>query len=73
MEQIRLIDPAKLTQARGLRTRADVASEVGVSTQFIAMLEKGERGASDALLFKLCKLYGVDVTALLHENFLRAA
>lgn len=73
MSNVRLIDPAKLTKARGLRPRSDVADKVGVSQQYISMLEKGERAPSDSVLYELCKLYGVKVTDLLSENFLHAA
>lgn len=73
MEKPLLIDPQKLKQARGLRTLSAAARGVGISPTHLMYLERGEREPSSFVLSKLCKLYGVKVTALISENFLVAA
>lgn len=56
------IDYAKLLKARGHRRAADVARAVGISRQYLNLIEKGERTPNSSILTKLCWLYDLQLT-----------
>jgi len=62
------INTEALQQARGLRSRSDVAKEVGVTRQQIWQYEAGKTVPSVAVLIKLANLYGVGVEKLIHQK-----
>lgn len=69
-----LIDIEKLQKARGLRGLSAVAREVGVSYQYMWMLETGKRVPSLQVLARLCDIYGIGIADLLvDQKKLRAA
>lgn len=58
------ISPAKLRDARGSRTQEFVADHVGVSRQYLSMIENGRCTPGGNLLIKLCELYDVALSDL---------
>lgn len=54
----------RLIEARGERSRSEVAAMVGVSTSAIAMYETGQRVPRDDIKVKLADCYGTTVQAL---------
>jgi transcriptional regulator with XRE-family HTH domain len=69
-------DPAKLKAARGGRGMRECAELLGITNQYLWQLEKGLRGMDDALLARLCTLYGVrpaDLLSTQAQRFLTAA
>lgn len=66
------IDPAKLREARGERKAAQIAATLGISKQYLSMIELGRRSVPSDVLVKMCSLYDVrDIFALTNraENF----
>lgn len=59
-------DNASLIRARGDRKRSVIAAALGVSTKQIERVESGESG-SLTLVEALCRLYGLDVKAIVSE------
>ncbi|MCI0337144.1 MAG: helix-turn-helix transcriptional regulator [Acidobacteria bacterium] len=70
------IDPAKLKAARGGRSPSETARQLGISYQYLHMIEAGKRDVPSEVLVKMCKLYGIekifDITKE-PENILAAA
>lgn len=52
------IDGAKLKRARGTRKPSEVASEVGITRQYLWQIEAGRAVPSGSILARLCWLYG---------------
>lgn len=44
--------------------QCEVAKKVGVSNNYITMIENGIRNPGDTLKQKLCRLYGIDMNTL---------
>lgn len=42
----------------------DVAETIGVTSNYVMMIESGIRTPSDKLKHKLCELYGIDMNTL---------
>lgn len=57
------IDPEALKRARGARSLAEVARQIGKSRQHIWNYENGVLPPSDVLA-RLCELYGVEISQL---------
>lgn len=53
------IDSAKLRTARGNRPLREVAQQVGISYQYLNMIELGNRRVPSNVLVKLLILYGM--------------
>ena len=53
------IAPAKLKAARGERSPAETARKLGISRQYLNMIENGKRGVPSGVLIKMCQLYQV--------------
>lgn len=53
------IAPEKLKAARGSRPPSEVARKLGISYQFLNMIENGRRNVSAVVLVNMCKLYDV--------------
>lgn len=51
----------RLRQLRGIRTRAGVARELGISYSALAFYENGQRNPSPGVRKKLASYYGVPV------------
>jgi len=62
------ISPEKLREARGNRTQEFVAEAVGVSRQYLSMIENGVCVPGGSLLIKLCSLYDVEFSDLIQSN-----
>lgn len=58
------ISPDKLREARGNRTQEFVAEAVGVTRQYLSMIENGYCTPGGKLLIKLCALYDVNLADL---------
>jgi predicted transcriptional regulator len=58
------IDPAKLRAARGDRSIASVAREIGISRQQLWNYENDLAAVSANVIARLCHLYGVQITDL---------
>ena len=56
--------PERLVQARGLRRRADVAAEVGISVSALSMYETGARVPRDEIKIRLADCYHTSVQEL---------
>ena len=56
------IDFSKLREARGSRTILSVAQAVGISRQYLWLIEKGTRTPRGDVLAKLCWLYGLELS-----------
>ena len=54
----------KLIELRGNRSRAAVASDVGISESALAMYEAGQRNPRDDVKLSLANYYGVSVAFL---------
>lgn len=54
----------KLEELRGNRSRAVVASDVGISESALAMYEAGQRNPRDDVKLALANYYGVSVASL---------
>jgi hypothetical protein len=70
------ISPAKLRGARGTRSPGEVARMLGISYQYLHMIESGKRNVPSSVLVKMCKLYAIENILELtddSEKFLRAA
>jgi transcriptional regulator with XRE-family HTH domain len=68
------IDPATLRAARGDRSPSEIARQLGISYQYLWMIESGKRGISGDILARMCLLYGVTIEDLFQgQNFLPAA
>lgn len=52
------IDATKLRAARGGRPLGEVASKLGISNQYLSMIELGNRRIPSNVLVKLLILYG---------------
>lgn len=66
------IAPAKLRAARGERSPMETARKLGISRQYLNMIENGKRSVPSGVLVKMCHLYQVrDVLALTNagDNF----
>lgn len=53
------IAPEKLKAARGTRPPSEVARNLGISYQYLNMIENGKRNVSAVVLVNMCKLYDV--------------
>ena len=53
-------------EAAGL-TQAEVAAALGVSATFVSKVESGERRVDVVELGEMCRVYGVDLIALLRS------
>lgn len=53
------IDPAKLRAARGCRPLLEVAKQIGITEQYLSMIELGQRRVPSNVLAKLLILYGM--------------
>lgn len=49
----------KLKKARGKRKPTETARKLGISYQFLWMIEKGKRGVDGDLLLNMCHVYGI--------------
>ena len=56
--QIEIV-PQKLKTARGNRSPSQTARQLGISYQYLNMIENGKRDVPSEVLVKMCKLYGV--------------
>lgn len=67
------IAPEKLKSARGQRSPVETARQLGISYQYLNMIENGKRDVPSEVLVKMCKLYGVgnllDITTEPENNF----
>lgn len=62
MEEQRIqiaIAPEKLKSARGDRPPVETARQLGISYQYLNMIENGKRDVPSEVLVKMCKLYGI--------------
>lgn len=62
------ISPEKLCEARGNRTQEYVAEAVGVTRQYLSMIENGKCTPGGKLLIKLCALYDVELSNLIVKS-----
>lgn len=62
-----------LIAARGNKTQAEVAKELGISQKYLSKLELGKRTPSANLLAKIADYYGKPVDALFPDIFLQSA
>lgn len=53
------IAPEKLKSARGSRPPVETARQLGISYQYLNMIENGKRDVPSEVLVKMCKLYGI--------------
>lgn len=53
------IAPAKLKAARGERSPMETARKLGISRQYLNMIENGKRSVPSNVLVKMCQLYQV--------------
>lgn len=53
----------QIRQSLNLRAE-DVAKAVGITTNYVFMIESGIRTPNDIIKQKLCKLYGIDMNTL---------
>lgn len=58
----------KLVQARGEKSRAFVAQNIGVTVSAIAMYEIGRRIPRDEIKIRLAELYGKSVQELFFDD-----
>lgn len=63
-----IADVDKLREARGKRTRADVAMKVGVSVHTIREIERGRRQPSLSVAMKLASAYRKPVEQLVRAD-----
>lgn len=63
-----VIDPEKLTKARGVRSRTAVAKELGISRQQIWYYEKGKSEPPLSILSKMLFLYNVKFEDVIDEK-----
>lgn len=54
------IDPARLKAARGHRSPTETARLLGISYQYLHMIEAGKRNVPSEVLVKMCALYGIE-------------
>lgn len=62
------IDPATLRAARGDRSPSEIAKKLGISYQYLWMIETGKRGISGDILARMCLLYEVTIEDILRGN-----
>ena len=66
------IVPEKLKAARGDRPPVETARQLGISYQYLNMIENGKRDVPSEVLVKMCKLYGIsnllDLTTECEKN-----
>ena len=63
------IDPVKLKEARGERSPIKTAELLGISYQYLNLIERGQRRVPGSVLVRMCKLYGVkDILALTNQD-----
>lgn len=67
------IDPATLRAARGDRSPSEIAKKLGISYQYLWMIESGKRGISGDILARMCLLYEVTIEDLLRGNIFSPA
>lgn len=53
------IVPEKLKSARGDLPPVETARQLGISYQYLNMIENGKRDVPSEVLVKMCKLYGI--------------
>ena len=56
----------KLVKARGAKTRAEAAAEIGISYRALTSYEQGWRRPSDNVKKKIADYYGMTVQALFY-------
>jgi transcriptional regulator with XRE-family HTH domain len=61
--------PSKLKMARGKRSPVETARQLGISYQYLNMIENGKRNVPSDVLVKMCKLYSIkDILELTDES-----
>lgn len=59
----------RLKEARGNRTRAEIAGKAGISLSAVQMYEDGKRVPRDAIKIKLARVLGKSVEELFYPDF----
>lgn len=53
------IAPEKLRSARGVLSRTETAKKLGISYQYLSMIENGKRTVPSRILLRMCVLYNI--------------
>ena len=53
------IAPEKLRSARGVLSRTETAKKLGISYQYLSMIENGKRTVPSRILIRMCVLYNI--------------
>lgn len=62
------INTDNLKKARGLRSMANVAKELGISKQQLWNYENGKSEPPVSVLVRISNMYGVTAQELIHQN-----
>lgn len=68
MDRMKIVGE-RLKEARGNRSRSEIAERVGVSTSAIQMYEDGKRMPRDTVKVRLANVLGVSVADVFYPEF----
>lgn len=68
MDRMKIVGE-RLKEARGSRSRSEIAERVGVSTSAIQMYEDGKRMPRDVVKVRLANVLGVSVADVFYPEF----
>lgn len=61
------LSPPKLRRARGKRSQEEAAAIIGISREYLSMIENGQSLPNVNIVARLCLLYGVEIRDLLRK------